>query len=155
MMKEEEILMLKCPNLFEWKDKIILLGEILRPFSYPHISINLEYKLTPFRSWRTDIDGYDVCIQYTEIILNGNILRNIQIYSINLFSLPFHVSFKISQILLGNDPTTVYFSFVKDNKKVISWSRMENLSGNEIELKKQQTELHEYMGKQFSVITSF
>ena len=78
--------MLKCPNLFEWKDKIILLGEILRPVSYPHISINLEYKLTPFRSWRTDIDGYDVCIQYTEIILNGNILRNIQIYSINLFS---------------------------------------------------------------------
>ena len=99
MLKEKEILMLKCPNLFEWKDKIILLGEILRPFSFPHISINLEYKLTPFRSWRTDIDGYDVCIQYTEIILNGNILRNIQIYSINLFSLPFHVSFKISQIL--------------------------------------------------------
>ena len=117
--------------------------------------MSLEYKITPFRSWRTDVDGCDVCIQYTEITLNGNILRNVQVYSINLFTVPFHVSFKISQILLGNDPLTVYFSFVKDNRKVASWSKMENLSGDDVELKKQQTELHEYMGKQFSVITAF
>lgn len=147
--------MLKCANIFEGKDKILLLGKILRPFCYPHISLNLEYKLTPFRSWRMDVDGYDVCVQYTEIVLNGNILRNLQVYSINLFALPFHVSFKISQILLGSDPTTVYFTFVKDSKKVSSWSRMENLSGDDIEIKKQKTELYEYMGKQFSVITAF
>jgi hypothetical protein len=130
------------------------LGEILRPFSYPHVSIDFEYKLAPFRSWRTDIDGYDVCIQYTEVEINDNLVKNLQVYSANLFTVPFHITFKVSQILIGNDQQTVYFSFIKDNKKVSSWTRMESLLGDEIELKKPQTMVQEYMGKQFSIITS-
>jgi hypothetical protein len=148
--------MLYCENLFDCVQKMKVFAKILQPYTFPLVSLEVEDKFAPMRCWIVDVDGWRVCINYSETIISDNIFKNVQIFSLHLFSLPFHISFKIASLVIGHDEiTTVFFSFIKDGKKVDSWTKMTMSNGEETKIKKNQVETLEYMGKKIAVVTSF
>jgi hypothetical protein len=148
--------MLYCNDLFDCVSKIKIFAKILQPYTFPLVSLEVEEKFAPMRCWIVDVDGWRICVNYSETIINDNLFKNLQIFSLHLFSLPFHISFKIASLIIVNDEITpVYYSFIKDGKKVDSWAKMTMSSGEETKIKKNQVEIIEYMGKKVAVITSF
>ena len=141
--------MIKINNLIESKPLILLLAKVLCPYSYPATSIYFEEKIAPFRLWQTTIDGYEICIQYTETVLEKSLVKNIQIYAVNLFDIPVHISFKV---LIGCHENNVYFAFIKDGKKVVSWTRMESLLEEHLEIDKKAVKYGNYLGKKFAIV---
>ena len=70
--------------------------------------------------------------------------------------MPFNISFKVASLIIGhNEITPVYYSFIKDGKKIDSWTKMTMSNGEETKIKKNQVENIEYMGKKIAVVTSF
>ena len=147
--------MLKIENLIENKNLILLFAKLLRPYSYPATSISFEDRIASFRVWKVNLDGYEICIQYTETELQNNLVKNIQVFAINLFDVPFHICFKVCCILLGNHENNVYFTFVKDGKKVTSWTRMETMNEEHLEIDKKAIKYGNYLGKKFAIINDF
>lgn len=144
--------MIKIENLFDSKNIIVLFAKILLPYSFPATSVAFEEKIAPFRIWRTSIDGYEICIQYTETMIDNNLVKNIQIFSYSLFDIPFHTAFKVCSILIGSHENNVYFAFVKDGKKVTSWTRMETENEEHLFIDKKAIKYGNYLGKKFAIV---
>ena len=49
----------------------------------------------------------------------------------------------------------VYFTFVKDGKKVTSWTRMETMNEEHLEIDKKAIKYGNYLGKKFAIINDF
>jgi hypothetical protein len=148
--------MLYCDDFFDCAAKIKIFAKILQPYTFPLVSLDVEEKFYPMRCWIVNVDGWRICINYSETIINDNLFKNLQIFPMHLFSLPFNISFKVASLIIGhNEITPVYYSFIKDGKKIDSWTKMTMSNGEETKIKKNQVENIEYMGKKIAVVTSF
>jgi len=136
-----------------FKDGVRLLkifGRVLRPFTYPRVSPEVEVKITPYKTWEFQIDGYDVCISYTEFEIDENIASNVQIFSKHLISLPFHVVFKIGSAFLGLEKI-VYFNFFKDGRQVCCWTCLMDMNGNKLSYNK-EIRTEKYLNYEFACL---
>ena len=95
--------MIKCKNLNEVVKYGNLLSKCLRRYAYPHVSIDVEEKLIPFRTWSFPIDGYNVTVHIIEFNVNDAVIQNIQVFAKNFYCLPFHVCFKVAVALMGTE----------------------------------------------------
>jgi len=144
--------MIKCNNFLDCIDKIKLFAEIMRPFNFPNISSELENKLMPFKCWNVKVDGCDLIVQYSESEINEYMFNNIQIFSENVFGIPFHVSFKVAALVLNDLNNSVFFSYIKDERNIMSWTKVKNIKTNKVQIDEANVFFVEYMGKKFAII---
>jgi hypothetical protein len=141
--------MIKVKNLQTAVELATVFSESLRPYTYPKVNAQLEDLYLPFRIWNFPVDGYDVCIHLTDFFIDENTAKNIQIYSTNLVTLPFHLVFKIAAAFIGVE-NLVFFFFVRDGKQVFCWTRMMDKDGKSVEYSKEEVKIEYYMGHQYA-----
>lgn len=145
--------MLKAENFLEMVDLCKLWAKIMRPFSTFKMSNEVENRLNSYRLWNVNLDGYNICIFYTESDIENNRVKSIQIFSKNLFTLPFHIVFKVGMAILGNDNTNIFFSFVREGTTVLCWTKVEDENGNSLPLVEEEVEYKNYLGIKFACIS--
>jgi hypothetical protein len=145
--------MLKAENFLEMVDLCKLWAKIMRPFSTFKMSNEVENRLNSYRLWNVNLDGYNICIFYTESDIEKNRVKSIQIFSKNLFTLPFHIVFKVGMAILGNDNTNIFFSFVREGTTVLCWTKVEDENGNSLPLVEEEVEYKNYLGIKFACIS--
>jgi hypothetical protein len=144
--------MLKSENFLEMVDLCKLWAKIMRPFSTFKMSNEVENKLNAYRLWNVNLDGYNICVFYTESDIEKSQVKSIQIFSKNLFTLPFHIVFKVGMAMLGNDNTNIFFSFVREGTTVFCWTKVEDENGNSLPLVEEEVEYKNYLGIKFACI---
>ena len=72
--------MLKAENFLEMVDLCKLWAKIMRPFSTFKMSNEVENRLNSYRLWNVNLDGYNICIFYTESDIENNRVKSIQIF---------------------------------------------------------------------------
>lgn len=147
-----KILMLKPKNFYEMVPLCKKWAKILRPYTTFNVNEEIERKLNQYRIWNVDLDGYNLCIFYTETELEDHLVKSIQIFSKNLYTLPFHIVFKVGMSILGPSSSNIYFSFVRDGSTVFCWTKVEEMNGKSAPLAEEEIEYKEYLGKKFACI---
>lgn len=104
-----------------------LMAKVLRNYSYPTVSLEVENMYLPYRVWQFTLDGYEICVHMSELIVNDSVIQNIQIFPVKLYSLPFHVYFKIAVAFLGREGI-VNFSIIRQGHLVSCWTKMREKS---------------------------
>lgn len=146
-------MMLKSKDFIEMVDLCKLWAKIMRPMSSFKINAEVEKKLNTYRLWNVDLDGYNICVFYTETTIEKSLVKSIQIFSKNLFTLPFHIVFKIGISILGNDDKNIFFSFVREGTTVFCWTKVEDENGEALPLVEEEVEYKYYLGSKFAYIS--
>lgn len=145
--------MLKSTNFIEMVDLCKLWARVMRPFSSFKMSYEVEKKFNAYRLWNVDLDGYNICVFYTETEIEKSIVKSIQIFSKNLFTLPFHIVFKVGISILGNQDSNIFFSFVREGTTVFCWTKVEDEDGEPLPLVEEEVEYKYYLGRKFAYIS--
>ena len=119
--------MIKVENLEEAVKYGTLFAKILRKYSYPLTSMDMEEIYLPYRTWVFVVDGYHVCVHFTEMIVNDSVLQNLQIFPQRLYALPFHVYFKVAIAFMGTNGI-VNFSIIRHGHLVSCWTKLSEKS---------------------------
>lgn len=119
--------MIKVNTIEEAVKNCLLLSKILKPYSYPTVSADVEDLYLPYRTWNFKIDGYDVCVHMSEFSVYDSTIQNIQIFPKKLYTLPFHMYFKIAVAFLGKKDI-INFSIVRHGHIVSCWTKMKEKS---------------------------
>lgn len=141
--------MIRVKNLETATEYASILSESLRPYTYPNAGVHMEDIYLPYRIWNFPVDGYDVCVHLTDFLVDENVARNIQIYSTNLVTLPFHLVFKIAAAFIGIE-NMVFFYFVRDGKQVFCWTCLRDKDGTAVEYSKSEVKIEYYMGHEYA-----
>lgn len=141
--------MIKVQNLQTAVELFSVFSESLRPYTFPKASPYMEDTYMPYRIWNFPIDGYDVCVYITDFEVEDNYAKNVQIFSANLVTLPFHLVFKIAAAFLGMK-NIIFFYFVRDGRQVFCWTCMFDKEGNYIEYNKNEVRIEYYMGHEYA-----
>jgi hypothetical protein len=121
--------MIKVKGLSEAVKYASLFSKILRKYSYPLVSMDMEEIYLPFRTFNFILDGYEICIHLTDMHVNDSIIQNLQIFPTKAYALPFHVYFKIAVAFLGKDEI-VNFSILRQGHLVSCWTKLIEKSRN-------------------------
>ena len=144
--------MIKMQNFLELISLCKFWAKVLRPYTSYNTSSEFEEKLNRYRIWNTCIDGYDICILYTETNVGKNLVKSIQCFSRRPLLLPFHIVFKIGMAILGVNSNNIFFSFVRSGDTVFCWTKVEDKNGDSLPLIEEEVEYKEYMGNKFACI---
>jgi hypothetical protein len=84
-----------------------LMGHVLQEYSSLKGNPDLEISTKEFKTWIFNIDGYDVQFYFNRVETDyfeteRNIIETLQIWSDDLYFLPFVVSFKIAMAFFGD-----------------------------------------------------
>lgn len=126
-----------------------VLSQSLRQYTFPNAPSYMEDEYLPYRVWLFPVDGYDVCVHVTDFDVDGNLARNLQIYSPELVTLPFYLVFKIAAAYLGIK-NMVFFYFVRNGKQVFCWTSLHDKEGNTIEYSKLDVKVEYYNGIEYA-----
>jgi hypothetical protein len=115
--------MIKVKTLKEASKYLTIFSKVLRKYSFPKVSVEIEDEFIPYKTWNFKLDGYDVCVHFTEFLLHGSVIQNLQVYPKKLYCLPFHVSIKVAVAFLGTEDL-VTFNVTKDQHIVFCWTKL-------------------------------
>jgi len=121
--------MIKVKNLPEAVKYASLFAKILRRYSYPLVSMDMEEIYLPFRTFSFPLDGYEICVHLTDMCVNDSVIQNLQIFPTKAYALPFHVYFKIAVAFLGTEEI-VNFSILRQGHLVSCWTKLIEKSKN-------------------------
>jgi hypothetical protein len=142
---------IKVKNLKQATKYLSLLVKILRDYSYPQTPVDVENEFLQYKTWGFALDGYDVCVHFTEFCVQDAIIQNLQIFPKKLYSLPFHVNFKVAVAFLGTNDL-VNFTMLKDGHVVSCWTRLKKHGESGAVSVKQSIPISNYMGVEYGVL---
>jgi len=143
--------MIKVKNLREAATYLPLLSEALCSYSYPHVNADVEEMYLPYKTWGFTIDGYDVCVHMNEFLVNDSVIQNLQVFPRRLYSIPFHVSFKIAVAFLGKKDL-VSFNLIRHGHVVNCWTRLKDNGEGATVSVKNTVQTDSYLGINYGVL---
>ena len=113
-----------------------LMGHVLQEYSSLKGNPDLEISTKEFKTWIFNIDGYDVQFYFNRVETDyfeteRNIIETLQIWSDDLYFLPFVVSFKIAMAFFG-DGGMILTQILTPNRFIYCWTKMYDEENNTI-----------------------
>lgn len=143
--------MIKVKSIQEAVKYSLLFSKCLRNYSYPQVSVDAEDSYLPYRTWNFNLDGYDICVYINEFFINDSVIQNLQIFPRKLYTLPFHVFFKVAVAFLGTKDI-INFNIIKHGHIVSCWTKMKQRSQNGTVEVRSTVDRDNYMGIDFGYI---
>jgi hypothetical protein len=111
-----------------------LMGHVLQEYSSLKGNPDLEISTKEFKTWIFNIDGYDVQFYFNRVETDyfeteRNIIETLQIWSDDLYFLPFVVSFKIAMAFFG-DGGMILTQILTPNRFIYCWTKMYDEENN-------------------------
>lgn len=111
-----------------------LMGHVLQEYSSLKGNPDLEISTKEFKTWIFNIDGYDVQFYFNRVETDyfeteKNIIETLQIWSDDLYFLPFVVSFKIAMAFFG-DGGMILTQILTPNRFIYCWTKMYDEENN-------------------------
>jgi hypothetical protein len=113
-----------------------LMGYVLQEYSSLKGNPDIELSAKDFKTWLFNCDGYDIqfyfnCVETDYFEGDKNIIETLQIWSEDLYFLPFTVSFKIAIAFFGSE-NMILTQILTPNKFVYCWNKMYDQEGNSL-----------------------
>lgn len=144
--------MIECENFYEMVELCKLWAKVLRPYSSLNVGYDIDEKFNKYRMWNTVIDGYSVCLFYSEMEIQNNVVKSIQCFGKNVFSLPFHIVYKVCVGILGCEAMNIFFKFVKDGHHIYCWTQVVDENGECLPINEDEVDIKNYLGKKFAYL---
>lgn len=113
-----------------------LMGYVLQEYSSLKGNPDIEVSTKDFKTWLFNCDGYDVhlyfnCVE-TDYFEDGkNVIETLQLWSEDLYFLPFIVSFKIAMAFFGTE-NMILTQILTPTKFVYCWNKMYDEEGKSL-----------------------
>lgn len=103
----------------------------LMPLTYPKTSLQTEAKLVPFRIRPITVDGYKIFICFNRADYGNIYQETLQIFAQKFNFIPFYLSCKIAQRILGSHNLTMIRT-INGGREVIVWNLKLDKTGRPI-----------------------
>ena len=132
-----------------------LMGYVFQDYSSLKGNPDIELSTKEFKTWLFNIDGYDVqfyfnCVK-TDYFEENNIVETLQVWSDDLYYLPFIVSFKIAIAFFG-DKNVILTQILTPNKFIYCWNKMYDEEGKSLKPNKNSCIDKDFLGKKYYLI---
>lgn len=113
-----------------------LMGYVLQEYSSLKSNPDLEISMKDFKTWIFNIDGYDVQFYFNVVETDyfkekKNTIETLQLWSDDLYFLPFTVAFKIALAFFGNN-NIILTQILSPNKFIYCWNKMYDEEGKSL-----------------------
>lgn len=113
-----------------------LMGHVLQEYSSLRSNPDIELFAKDFKTWVFNIDGYNVQFYFNRVETDyfeqqKNIIETLQVWSDDLYFLPFVVSFKIALAFFGAD-NIILTQILTPNKFIYCWNKMYDEEGKSL-----------------------
>lgn len=130
----KEIFVNKLEGLKEAVKYGRLMGHVLQEYSSLKGNIDVELSMKDFKTWVFNIDGYDVQFYFNRVETDyfegqKNIIETLQIWSEDLYFLPFIVAFKTAIAFFG-DKGIILTQILTPNRFIYCWNKMYDEENN-------------------------
>lgn len=124
--------MYKQQKLDEIIDEMRSMGEVLVPYNYPKVSVNIwGDQLVIFKEREAIIDGYPLNIHYQKSDYDDHFLETLQIFGKTSPFLPFNVICKLAKRFLGSHHLSLIEIF-REGRKLYVWAVCVDKTGRPI-----------------------
>jgi hypothetical protein len=111
-----------------------LMGYVLQEQLDYRKNSDLDIIFKDYKTWGFNCDGYDVyvyfnCVETSFVEDEKYVIETLQIWSENLYFIPFNVAFKIVMAFFGNE-NFVLTQIVTPDKLIYCWNKMYDSDGN-------------------------
>ena len=110
-----------------------LMGYVLQEYSSINKNYDIELTVKDFKTWLFNIDGYDVQLYFNTVKTDyiedkHNVIETLQVWSEDLYFLPFIVSFKVA-LAFFNQGEMILTQILTPNKFIYCWNKMYDEEG--------------------------
>ena len=120
-------------EIFDQKStQLKLLADVLKKYSSPYNSKELDNQLLLLKKNEICFDGYNLIYHFTKTNYENYILENLQVYSKDFPILPFCVPFKFAQCFYQDIKNVSYLESEIDNIRVYCWMFLRKIKDNKI-----------------------
>ena len=133
-----------------------LMGYVFQEYSSLKGNPDIELSTKDFKTWIFNIDGYDVQFYFSSVETDyfeseRNTIETLQIWSDDLYFLPFIVSFKIALAFFGSQ-NIILTQIVSPNKFIYCWNKMYDEEGKSLKPNKNSCIDKDFLGKKYYLI---
>jgi hypothetical protein len=155
-MMDENITVNRVNGLKEAVKYGRLMGYVLQEYSSLKGSPDIELSTKDFKTWLFNCDGYDIQFYFNSVETDyfqdqKNIIETLQIWSQDLYFLPFIVSFKIAVAFFGNE-NVILTQILTPNKFIYCWNKMYDEEGASLAPKKGSCIDKSFLGHNYYLI---
>lgn len=120
-------------EIFDQKStQLKLLADVLKKYSSPYNSKELENELLLLKKSEIFFDGYSLIYHFTKTNYEHYVLENLQVYSKDFPILPFCVPFKFAKSFFGDIQNISYLESEVDGIRVYCWMFLRKIKDNKI-----------------------
>lgn len=120
-------------EIFDEKcNQLKLLADVLKKYSSPYNSKELEDELLLLKKSEICFDGYNLIFHFTKTNYENYVLENLQIYSKDFYILPFYVVFKFAKSFYNDLENVSYLESEVDNIRIYCWMFLRKIKDNKI-----------------------
>lgn len=136
-MMNDQFIVNRVDNLKEAVKYGRLMGYVLQEYSSLNNNHDIELTVKDFKTWLFNIDGYDVQLYFNTVKTDyfesqKNTIETLQIWSDDLYFLPFVVSFKIALAFFNQDGM-ILTQILTPNKFIYCWNKMYDEEGQSLQ----------------------
>lgn len=120
-------------EIFDQKStQLKLLADVLKKYSSPYNSKELEDQLLLIKKNEICFDGYNLIYHFTKTNYENHVLENLQVYSKDFPILPFYVTFKFAKSFYQDIEHVSYLESEVDNIRVYCWMFLRKTKDNKV-----------------------
>jgi hypothetical protein len=113
-----------------------LMGYVLQEYSSFKGNPDIEISTKDFKTWVFNIDGYDVQFYFNTVKTDyfdsdNNTIETLQLWSEDLYYLPFIVSFKVALAFFGKN-NMILTQIITPSKFIYCWNKMYDNEGKSL-----------------------